>query len=109
MGITKVASLSEEVQNPERNISLGVILSILTTTIIYVLGTIIMVGVLPMDELKGNLTPVAPRQKFFMVKTGVVLLTIAALFAFISVANAGTLSASRYPLAMSRDHIFQSQ
>jgi basic amino acid/polyamine antiporter, APA family len=105
VGITKVASLSEEVQNPERNISLGVILSILTTIIIYVLGTIIMVGVLPMDELKGNLTPVASTAKIFFGKTGVVLLTIAALFAFISVANAGTLSASRYPLAMSRDHI----
>jgi mannitol/fructose-specific phosphotransferase system IIA component (Ntr-type) len=31
--------------------------------------------------------------------------SVAALLAFTSVANAGTLSASRYPLAMSRDHL----
>ena len=104
VGITKVASLSEEVQNPERNISLGVILSIITTLIIYALGTI-MVGVLPMEELKGDLTPVASSAKVLFGKIGVILLSIAALFAFISVSNAGILSASRYPLAMSRDHI----
>jgi APA family basic amino acid/polyamine antiporter len=106
VGITKVASLSEEIQNPERNISLGVILSIITTLVIYALGTTIMVGVLPMEQLKGDLTPVASSAKVFFGKIGVILLSIAALFAFISVSNAGTLSASRYPLAMSRDHIF---
>lgn len=106
IGITKVASLSEEVQNPEKNIPLGVILSIITTLIIYALGTTIMVGVLPMEELKGNLTPVASSANVFFGKIGAIFISIAALFAFISVSNAGTLSASRYPLAMSRDHIF---
>ena len=106
IGITKVASLSEEVQNPERNIPLGVILSIVTTLIVYALGTMIMVGVLPMEELKGNMTPVAAAANHFYGKIGAMLISIAALFAFISVSNAGTLSASRYPLAMSRDHIF---
>jgi APA family basic amino acid/polyamine antiporter len=105
IGITKVASLSEEVHNPERNIPLGVILSILTTLVIYALGTTIMVGVLPMEELKGNLTPVASSARIFYGEIGAILISIAALFAFISVSNAGTLSASRYPLAMSRDHI----
>jgi mannitol/fructose-specific phosphotransferase system IIA component (Ntr-type) len=36
-------------------------------------------------------------------RVGVIVISIAALFAFVSVANAGTMSASRYPLAMSRD------
>ena len=105
VGLTKVASLSEEVQNPERNIPLGVILSIITTLIIYAIGTTIMVGVMPMEQLNGDLTPVASSAKVIFGKIGAILLSIAALFAFISVSNAGTLSASRYPLAMSRDHI----
>ncbi len=105
VGITKVASLSEEVQNPERNIPMGVFLSLITTTIIYVVGTVIMVGVLPLNELKGSLTPVASSAKVFYGETGLILLSVAAIMAFISVSNAGTLSASRYPLAMSRDHI----
>ncbi len=105
VGITKVASLSEEVINPERNLPIGVILSLSVSILIYILGTTVIVGVLPMDKLAGNLTPVSAAAEIFWGKTGSIIVAIAALFAFVSVANAGTMSASRYPLAMSRDHI----
>ena len=105
VGVTKVASLSEEVKNPERNLPLGVFLSIFTAFIIYTLGTIVMVGLVPMEQLKGNLTPVAVAAQSLFGGVGEVVVTVAALMAFISVANAGTLSASRYPFAMSRDYL----
>lgn len=108
VGVTKVASLSEEVKNPERNIPLGVFLAMGTAVLVYGLGTAVMVGVIPMDELKGNLTPVATAAaKIFpaYATQAAAVVSIAALLAFISVANAGILSASRYPLAMSRDHM----
>lgn len=105
VGVTKVASLSEEIINPERNLPLGVILALVTSVIIYIIGTSVMVGVLPMSELAGNITPVASAAKVFLGDIGVTILSVAALLAFISVANAGILSASRYPMAMSRDHI----
>lgn len=106
LGVTKVVSLAEEVKDPERNIPLGVFLSLITSFLIYTLGTIVMVGILPMNELTGNLTPVATTAAKLFGNTGAILVTIAALLAFISVANAGAMSASRYPLAMSRDKIF---
>ena len=73
--------------------------------IIYILGTVVMVGVIPLNILSGDLTPVATASGIIFGKVGTVFVTIAALMAFLSVANAGTLSASRYPLAMSRDHM----
>jgi amino acid transporter/mannitol/fructose-specific phosphotransferase system IIA component (Ntr-type) len=105
VGITKVASLSEEVQNPERNLPLGVFLALGSALLIYVLGTVVMVGVVPMDELAGDFTPVATAAGKFLGHPGVILVSLAALAAFISVSNAGMLSASRYPLAMARDHL----
>jgi len=108
VGVTNVASLSEEVRDPERNLPLGVILSLITAVAVYGLGTAVMVGVLPAEKLVGNLTPVAAAAEQFLGHWGAVLLSVAALFAFTSVANAGTLSASRYPLAMSRDHMMPS-
>lgn len=105
VGVTKVASLAEEVKNPERNLPLGVFFALGISILIYILGTSIMVGVLPMSELIGNLTPVASTAKVLFGDYGMILLSVAAILAFISVANAGTMSASRYPLAMSRDHI----
>ena len=105
VGITKVASVSEEVRDPEKNLPRGIFLGFLTALVIYAVGTVVMVGVLPMDELAGNLTPVAATAERLVGKWGVILVVVAAVLAFSSVANAGILSASRYPLAMSRDHI----
>lgn len=105
IGVTKIASLSEEVKHPGRNLPLGVFLALGSALLIYIVGTFIMVGVVPINELKGDLTPVATAAKYIFGDIGVYLLSLAALFAFISVANGGTLAASRYPLALSRDHL----
>ena len=108
-GLTKVASVSEEVRDPERNIPLGMMLSLAVTTFIYVVGVYIMVAVLNPVELRSDLTPVATAAQAFFdwlpAGAGVVLIVIAAIAAFASTGNAGILSASRYPLAMARDRL----
>ncbi|MFO7847094.1 MAG: amino acid permease [Balneolaceae bacterium] len=108
-GLTKVASVSEEVQNPDRNIPLGMILSLATATFIYVVGVFIMVMTLDPDALHADLTPVATAGEVFLTwlpgETGLILVVIAAIAAFASTANAGIMSAARYPLAMARDEL----
>lgn len=105
VGITKVASVSEEIKDPEKNLPKGICLALLTAIVIYVLGTFIMVGVVGVEGLRGNYTPVATTADVLLGSWGVWLITAAAICAFSSVVNAGILSASRYPLAMSRDHL----
>ena len=105
MGISKLASVAEEIRNPERNIPIGIFLALGTAIIIYMVGLAIMIGVLPGDELGGTYTPAADAAAAIMGSTGRVLISIGAIAAFLSVANAGILSASRYPLAMARDHL----
>ena len=109
VGVTNIASVAEEIQNPERNLPLGVFLAIGTAIIVYAVGTTIMVGVLPANELAQDLTPVASTAKIIFGEWGKIVVTVAAVIAFASVANAGILSASRYPLAMSRDHLIPSK
>ncbi|MHC4909236.1 MAG: amino acid permease, partial [Planctomycetota bacterium] len=77
IGLTKIASVSED-----------------------------MVGVSPGEDLAGTYTPVADAAKIIAGPVGSITMTIAACLAFVSVANAGILGASRYPLAMARDKIF---
>jgi len=105
VGLTKIASVSEEVTNPERNLPLGMILALLTAILVYTLGTGVMVGLLTPDEFYRDLTPVATAARELIGPFGAILMSIAAVLAFFSVCNAGILSASRYPLAMSRDHL----
>lgn len=108
-GLTKIASVSEEVKNPGRNIPLGMILSIISTTAIYVVGIIVMLIVLPLDEFQTSLTPVADAAGAAMGwlpgDIGTLLVVISAVAAFASTGNAGILAASRYPLAMGRDNL----
>jgi len=101
MGLTKVASVAGEVKNPERNLPLGMLLAYLTALVVYLGGTSIMIGVVGADVLGaegGSLTPVALVADAMVGPWGGVLMTIAALLAFSSVANAGVLSSSRYPM-----------
>jgi len=108
MGLTKVASVAEEVKNPERNLPLGMFLAFGSVVAIYVVGTSVMVGVVGVDTLArdgGDLTPVATVAASLMGPWGAVIMTVAAVLAFSSVANAGILAASRYPLAMGRDRV----
>lgn len=111
-GLTKVASIAEEVKNPDRNIPLGMILSLSVTTFIYVAGVFIMVSVLEFEDLSSDLTPVATSAEQFFSwlpgQWGLMLIVIAALAAFASTGNAGLMSASRYPLAMARDRLLPS-
>jgi basic amino acid/polyamine antiporter, APA family len=108
-GLTKIASVSEEVVNPGRNIPLGMMLSIISTTIIYVVGIVIMTAVLDGDIFLSSLTPVADAavevMSFLPGELGVLLVVAAAVAAFASTGNAGIMASSRYPMAMGRDHL----
>ena len=105
IGLSKIASVSEEVINPEKNIPRAMFLALGTAILVYTIGTLIMIGVVPPEKLQNDLTPVATTAELMIGKYGAILMTIAAIFAFFSVANAGILTSSRYPLAMSRDHL----
>ena len=112
-GLTKVASVAEEVQNPDRNIPLGMTLSLITATIIYTFGTLILIKILEPDALYNSLTPIADAGGVFMgnwpFDIGVILIVVAAIAAFASTGNAGIMSASRYPYAMAKDKLVPEQ
>ncbi len=111
VGVTKVISVAGEIKNPERNLPLGLFLAIGTAITVYIVGLLVMVGVsgtegLSLVDGRINLTPVSTVAAAITGSTtGAYIMAIAAILAFLSVANAGILSASRYPLAMSRDHL----
>ena len=54
-GLTKVASVAEEVHHPGRNIPAGMFLAALVVTALYVAAAFVVVGVMDAGELTGNL------------------------------------------------------
>ena len=104
-GVTKVASVAEEVENPDRNIPLGILGSLAFTTVLYVAIVAIVVGVVPGADLLDSYTPMTDVANLTMGSVGVYAIVLAAVLALVSTANAGILSSSRYPFAMSRDSL----
>jgi len=104
-GLLKVASVAEEVKDPGRVVPLGMILSLLVVGLLYVAVVFVTSGVMDDRLLNISITPISDAAAVFLGGRGRIVLGIAAIFAFISTANAGIMAASRYPLALSRDKL----
>jgi amino acid transporter/mannitol/fructose-specific phosphotransferase system IIA component (Ntr-type) len=102
-GLTKVAAVAEEVHDPRRNIPLGMFFAFAIVTLLYVLVVLITIGTVEGEQLSGSLTPITLGARSTMGRAGAVVVGLAGLLAFASTANAGILSASRSPMAMSKD------
>ncbi|MHC3439596.1 amino acid permease [Natrialbaceae archaeon A-gly3] len=121
-GVTKVAAVAEEIENPGRNLPLGLLISLIVTAFLYALLVFVLVGVIEGDQLADSEEPMALATDLLFGETVLPLpiaggefpigplavgaIVLAALLALVSTANAGILTASRYPLALSRDGLF---
>jgi len=104
-GLTKVASIAEEIRNPAVTIPRGMFWAFGVVTLIYALTVFVTVGLLDPTAFALTLVPLSRGASVFSGKPGYVILSVAGMLAFITTANAGLLSASRSPLAMSKDHL----
>ncbi|MCB0687394.1 MAG: amino acid permease [Saprospiraceae bacterium] len=102
-GVTKVAAIAGEIKNPGRDLPLAMIIALTGVTAIYVLVTFVMVGNVPVDNLRNDIHPIYT----LATTTGGYAVGIAAailgVITLMSMANSGVLAASRFPFAMSRD------
>jgi len=104
-GLTKIASLGEEIENPTKNIPRAMFLAFVIVQVISVFAVAVTVGLVEPTTLSGSLTPLSDGAFNFGGRVGQLILAAAAMMAFITTANAGIMAASRAPLAMSRDHL----
>ena len=108
-GLTKVASAAEEVEDPSHRIPLGMMLSLGVATLLYTLGVLVAVVVVPPEILHEDLAPIHTAAVAVLPTAGVWLVVLAALAAFASAVNAGILAAARYPMAMARDGLLPAR
>jgi len=104
-GVTKVASIAEEARDPRKSIPLGMFLAFIVVALLYLVVVSVTVGVTDPAALSGSRTPISLGARALAGPIGGIIMALAALMAFITTANAGILSASRFPMAMSRDHL----
>lgn len=102
-GVLTTASIAGEIKNPKRNIPLGLIGSTIAVTLLYTVVTFVVVGIMPADQLATSLAPIAIAGEISGGKILYYSIMTASLLAFVTTANGGILTASRYPIALSED------
>lgn len=107
-GLTKIASVAEEIKDPVKTIPRGMIGSFVIVSIIYMLTIFVTIGLLDKIEFRETLTPISLGASKVAGNFGFFTLSIAAMLAFITTGNAGLLASSRNPLAMAKDNLLPS-
>ena len=110
-GVTKVAAIAEEIKNPDKNLPLGMILSLFIITTIYVLISFVLTANVSLSELAGNYNPIHTLALDLNVSSFEIsgihvvgaFIALIAVLTLLSTINAGVLASSRFPFAMSRD------
>jgi amino acid transporter len=104
-GVTKVASIAEEVRQPGRTIPAGMLASTGIMMLLYPAIVGVIVGTAPHDQLAGTETPVTLAAEQFLGHAGVAVISGIAVLALVSMANAGIIASARYPFAMARNSL----
>jgi amino acid transporter len=105
IGVTKVASVAEEVKRPGRNIPTSILLSVGIAMVLYPAVVAVMVGVTPPNLLAGSETPILTAAEQFLEEPGTYVVAATAVLALLSMANAGIIASARYPFAMARNSL----
>ncbi|WP_435360369.1 amino acid permease [Haloarchaeobius sp. DFWS5] len=108
LGYAKIATVAEELKNPGRNLPLAIIGSVVVVTVLYAVLVSIMLGVVPWPELSQNAPLTQATQVAFpggFTGFAVTIVTLGALLATASSANASILASARINFAMGRDRI----
>mgnify|MGYP000610360695 CR=1 FL=1 len=119
LGFVQITTVGEEIKNPGRNLPLAVIGSVVFVTIVYAIVMVMMMGVIPWQELArqaeqlGEGVPVISVAELAfggigLAAVGTALVTFAGLLATASSANASILASSRINFAMGRDKLVTS-
>ncbi len=102
IGFEAVADLSEETREPKRIVPLALLISLILTSIIYILVAFSVLAISTPAQLNGSTSPLTTAVATTAPWAGPVL-AIAALFATASTALISMVSVSRVLLSMARD------
>ncbi|MUV59873.1 amino acid permease [Halobacterium sp. CBA1126] len=114
LGYAKIATVAEELKNPGRNLPIAILGSVGIVTVVYAVLVSTMLGVVPWPELSQDAPVAQAAEVAFPASLGPIggvaaaaatVMTVGALLATASSANASILASARINFAMGRDKI----
>jgi len=102
-GVTKIAAVAGEIQNPAKNLPLTMIISLFLITTIYCMVALALVGNVEASILATDIKPIHTLFQTIGGETFGLIAGVVGVLTLFSMANSGVLASSRFPFAMSKD------
>jgi APA family basic amino acid/polyamine antiporter len=103
LGFDAVTTAAEEVKNPQRDLPIGIIASLAICTVLYIVVSGILTGMVPYAQFHGNAAPVAYALSSVGIGWGSALVSVGAVAGISSVLLVMTFGATRILFSLSRD------
>lgn len=103
IGFDIVATMAQETKNPQRNMPIGILGSLLVCTVLFILFGYVMTGLAPYTEFKNSAAPVAVAIAHTPYKWLGIAVLLAILIGYTSVILVDLLGQSRVFYSMSKD------
>jgi APA family basic amino acid/polyamine antiporter len=115
IGFDSVSTAAEECKNPQRDVPIGIIATLIVCTILYIGVAVVLTGLIKWDQLVGDAAPVVNTlKKLYLTHGGATLhwvrlvVLIGALLGMISSILVFQIGQARVWFAMSRDRLLPS-
>jgi amino acid transporter len=105
-GFNDLGDVGEEIQHPEKNIPLAIILGLLTVGALYLLANVVYFRILPFDAIAHSQHVASDVVQTFAGSRGAVWLTVAMAISALGALHVVVLTGARIPYAMARDGVF---
>jgi APA family basic amino acid/polyamine antiporter len=106
LGLESATVPAGNVANPKLTIPRSTILGIAIAALLYVLGTIAVMGVMPRDQLTSSLAPFSDAARILWGPWGADAISLAVILSSIGALNGWTLLMGQVPMAASQDRLF---
>jgi len=103
IGFDSVSTAAEETKNPQRDLPIGIIATLVVCTILYIAVVVVLTGLVPWQTLLDDAAPVVNTLKRLHLENSRLIVLIGALLGMISSLLVFQLGQARVWFAMSRD------
>ena len=108
LGLESATVPAGDVQDPERTIPRSTMLGILVAGALYVLGTAVVMGVVPREQLVASSAPFADAARLMWGAWAASVVAIAVMVSSLGALNGWTLMMGQVPMAAASDGVFPS-
>jgi basic amino acid/polyamine antiporter, APA family len=106
LGLESATVPAGDVKDAKRTIPRSTILGITIAALLYVLGTVAVMGIVPHDQLVSSVAPFSDAARILWGPWGATMISVAVILSSIGALNGWTLLMGQVPMAAAQDGLF---